>query len=143
MRAEVRPIAVIDIDGVLADVRHRLGHLERHPKNWGAFFRAAPQDPPLQEGLDLAHKLAEVCEVVYLSGRPEHCRRDTETWFERHGLPSVELRLRRSNDYRPSREFKVAELRRLPEPAPVTVLIDDDPGVPTPARRAGCAGQPA
>jgi hypothetical protein len=144
MQAEgPRPIAVIDIDGVLADVRHRLGHLERHPKNWGAFFRAAPQDPPLQEGLDLAHKLAEVCEVVYLSGRPEHCRRDTETWFERHGLPAGELMLRRSNDYRPSREFKVAELRRLTERAPVTVVVDDDPDVLAAARDAGFDVLPA
>jgi hypothetical protein len=55
---EARAIAVIDIDGVLADVRHRLKYLEQRPKNWGAFFRAAPKDPPLQTGLETVARLA-------------------------------------------------------------------------------------
>ena len=36
-----RPLAIVDIDGVVADVRHRLHHLDRRPKNWSAFFAAA------------------------------------------------------------------------------------------------------
>ena len=65
-----RPLAVFDIDGVLADVRHRVVHLEKRPKDWGSFFRAAPKDPPLEQGIETARRLAEVYEVVYLSGRP-------------------------------------------------------------------------
>ena len=42
-----RPIAVLDIDGVLADVRHRLHHLERQPTSWSGFFAAAVSDPLL------------------------------------------------------------------------------------------------
>jgi len=41
---------VFDIDGVLADVGHRLAYVERRPKDWKAFFAAAPLDPPLREG---------------------------------------------------------------------------------------------
>ena len=44
--------AVFDIDGVLADVRHRLHHVTARPKDWDAFFGAAPDDPPLREGLN-------------------------------------------------------------------------------------------
>ena len=33
-----RPLAVFDIDGVLADVRHRLRHVEGPRKQWDAFF---------------------------------------------------------------------------------------------------------
>jgi hypothetical protein len=138
-----RAIAVVDIDGVLADVRHRLRHLEGRPKDWGAFFRAAPRDPPLEVGLDTAHRLAEVYEVVYLSGRPEHCRRDTLAWFDRHGLPRGELHLRPSHDHRPAREFKVGMLRRLRERAPVAVVVDDDPDVLEAARLAGFDVLPA
>ena len=36
-------VAVLDIDGVLADVSHRLGHVQRRPKDWDAFFAAAPE----------------------------------------------------------------------------------------------------
>jgi hypothetical protein len=141
--AGARAIAVIDIDGVLADVRHRLKYLDQRPKNWGAFFRAAPKDPPLAQGVETARQLAEVCRLVYLSGRPEHCRRDTEEWFARHGLPPGELRLRPGGDFRPSREFKVAELRRLQQRGPVTVLVDDDPQVLDAARTAGFDVLPA
>jgi hypothetical protein len=138
-----RSLAVIDVDGVLADVRHRLKHLDRRPKDWEAFFGAAPDDPPLAAGLDAARRLAEVYEVVYLSGRPERCRADTVAWFERHGLPPGELLLRPRHDFRPSKDYKVTVLRRLSERAPVAVLVDDDPAVLEAARNAGFDVLPA
>lgn len=138
-----RPLAVIDIDGVLADVRHRLKHLEKRPKDWASFFRAAPQDPPLDAGLHTVRKLAEVYEIVYLSGRPEQCRHDTEQWFRKHGLPAGELHLRPPRDFRPARVMKVEQLRRLQERAPVAVLVDDDADVLAAARAAGFDVLPA
>ncbi len=138
-----RAIAVIDIDGVLADVRHRLGHLDKRPKDYRSFFREAVKDPALPQGLDTARRLAEVYEVVYLSGRPEHLRRDTEAWFRKHDLPGGELHLRPRNDFRPARDFKVTMLRRFQERAPVAVLVDDDPGVLDAARQAGFDVLPA
>src|SRR3712207_6881076 len=101
--AEVRPLAVFDVDGVLADVRHRLHHVERRPKDWNAFFAAALDDPPLAQGVALARASAEDCDVVYVTGRPERCRADTLTWFARHGLPPGELRMRDDRDRRPAR----------------------------------------
>lgn len=140
---EPRQLAVIDIDGVVADVRHRLHHVTQTPKDWGRFFRAAPQDPPLAEGVETVRKLAEVFEVVYLSGRPEFCRRDTERWFRRHDLPEGELLLRREGDRRPARMTKLDELRRLSRRAPVAVLVDDDEEVLEAARAAGYDVLPA
>ena len=37
-------IAVFDVDGVLADVRHRLHFVERRPKDWPGFFGAMADD---------------------------------------------------------------------------------------------------
>ena len=45
----MRPLAVFDLDGTLADTRHRLHHLERRPADWDAFFAAARDDPPLPD----------------------------------------------------------------------------------------------
>lgn len=139
---QARAIAVVDIDGVLADVRHRLHFLEGR-NDWGGFFRAAPKDPLLDVGLDTVKQLAEVYEIVYLSGRPEHCRRDTERWFAKHGVPEGELRLRPGRDFRPAREYKVEVLRELNQRAPVAVLVDDDPMVCEAARAAGFDVLPA
>lgn len=138
-----RQLAVVDIDGVLADVRHRLHHVAKHPKDWGAFFAAAPQDPPLEKGLETVRRLAEVYTVVYLSGRPEHCRRATLDWFGRHDLPPGEVHLRRPGDRRPARLMKVEVLRRLSKQAPIAVLVDDDEEVLAAAREAGFDVLPA
>jgi DNA-binding transcriptional ArsR family regulator len=140
---EQRPLAVVDIDGVLADVRHRLHHVKNRPKDWAAFFAAAPDDQPLDKGLETVRRLAEVCDVVYLSGRPEHCRQDTLDWFDKHGVPPGELHLRRRGDFRPARVTKVEILDRLSEHAHVSVFIDDDPLVCEAARAAGYDVLPA
>ena len=119
-------MAVFDIDGVLADVRHRLHHVERRPKDWDAFFEAAPADPPLHEGVALAREAARDCEVVYVTGRPERCRADTVRWLREHGLPEGRLSMRSGRDRRPARLAKPELLARLAGDRPVAVVVDDD-----------------
>ncbi|MCW2667247.1 MAG: hypothetical protein JWN57_2209 [Frankiales bacterium] len=121
-----RPLAVFDIDGVLADVRHRLRHVESRPKNWDAFFAAAVDDPPLAEGVQLVQDSARDCEVVYVTGRPERCRADTLRWFARHGLPEGTLSMRSGRDRRPARLAKPELLGRLARGRVVAVVVDDD-----------------
>jgi hypothetical protein len=122
---------VIDVDGVVADVRHRLDHLERRPRDWDGFFAGAGDDPPLATGVARVKALAEDHDVVWLTGRPEHLRKTTVAWFARHGLPEGRLIMRRGNDRRPARLVKRGELRRLAEGRTVAIVIDDDPAVVT------------
>lgn len=136
-------LAVVDLDGVLADVRHRLHHLRSQPKDWDAFFASAKDDPLLDQGRDTVTRLAEVFEVVYLSGRPERCRDDTLAWLRRHGLPDGRVFLRQQGDRRPARLVKVEVLDRLASDRRVAVLVDDDPLVLEAARRAGYDVLPA
>jgi hypothetical protein len=135
----VRAYAVIDIDGVLADVRHRLRHIGKQPLDWDAFFAAAVDDPLLDEGLAVAQRLAADHEVVYLSGRPERCRGDTLDWLRDNALPPGRLMLRRSGDRRPASVIKPEVLRELARHAPVSMLVDDDPLVCAAAEAAGFA----
>jgi predicted secreted acid phosphatase len=121
-----RPLAVFDVDGVLADVRHRLRFVESRPKDWDAFFDAAVEDPPLPPGVALAQESAKDCDVVYVTGRPERCRSDTLTWFQEHGLPQGELSMRRPRDFRPARVAKLDLLRRIAAGRSVAVVVDDD-----------------
>jgi uncharacterized HAD superfamily protein len=132
-----KPYAVLDIDATLSDVRHRLQHVEQRPKNWNAFFAAAKDDAPLADGLLVAKKLATEHEIVYLTGRPERIRRDTQRWLERHGLPEGKLLMRRDSDRRPSVTMKLYQLRKLSEQRPVAVLVDDDIAVCVAAEKAG------
>ena len=125
----VQPLAVFDIDGVLADVRHRLLHVERRPKDWDAFFAAAVDDPVLEQGRELCLESAKDCEVVYVTGRPETCRADTVAWFAQHGLPAGLLSMRNARDRRPARIAKPELLGRLSLGRVVAVVVDDDPQV--------------
>jgi len=97
----------------------------------------------LEQGRETATRLAEVCDLVYLSGRPERCRKDTVDWLRRHGLPDGRLVLRRGGDRRPAKQIKVEALDRLAEQRPVAVLVDDDPLVLQAARKAGYDVLPA
>lgn len=124
-------VAVFDVDGVVADVRHRLHHLTRRPKDWARFFAAAGRDPALDTGVALAREYAAGHRLVWLTGRPERMRELTRDWLTRHGLPADELYMRPDSDRRPAREFKAGQVARLARTARIAVIVDDDPAVVT------------
>ncbi|MFF3638065.1 hypothetical protein [Streptomyces sp. NPDC002250] len=135
--SSARPVAVFDLDNTLADTAHRQHFLENRPRDWNGFFGAAPADPPLAEGVTLALETARECEIVYLTGRPERCRRDTLAWLAAHGLPEGRVHMRGDTDRRPARFTKLELLRRLARDRTVRVLVDDDELVCDDAERAG------
>ncbi|QNE73559.1 hypothetical protein F0344_02065 [Streptomyces finlayi] len=137
MRDDARPLAVFDLDGTLADTAHRQHFLEGARRDWQGFFSAAVHDPPLTEGIRLLVASARECDVVYLTGRPERCRRDTLAWLARHGLPEGRVHMRRNDDRRPARRTKLEILKRLGRERDVRVLVDDDELVCDAAEAAG------
>lgn len=134
---ERRPLAIVDLDGVVADVRHRLHHLEGRRADWGSFFAAAVDDPPLDEGLAVVARLEVDHEVVYLTGRPESCRGDTERWLEAHGIGGHRLVMRPAGVRRPAAALKRALLAELAVGREVAVVVDDDPLVLAAVAEAG------
>jgi len=124
------PLVVVDIDGVIADVRHRLHHLSGRRRDWTAFFASAPDDGVLPEGRsEIERALAEGLSLVYLTGRPERCRSATVTWLDTHGFPPAPLHMRSERDRRPAREFKVEALREIAHGVTIARVIDDDDAV--------------
>jgi hypothetical protein len=126
---ESRPLAVIDIDGVVADVRHRLHLVQGKPRRWDEFFAAAGDDPPLPDGVALVHELAADHDILWLTGRPERNRRLTATWLAAQGLPAEPLLMRPDRDFRPARLTKRDQLRTLRAKQEVGIVVDDDPDV--------------
>lgn len=129
-------VAVFDIDGVVADVRHRLHHLHGHHA-WNAFFDDAADDPLLPEGAALVADLAEKHDIVWLTGRPDWLRRVTRHWLRDNGLPYDEVHMRHGGDFRPARIFKVDVLRSISRHRAIAAHIDDDSEVVDAAVRAG------
>ena len=134
-------IVVVDIDGVIADVRHRLHFLRGRQRDWDGFFGAAPDDPPLAQGRsEIERATAQGLGIVYLTGRPERCRDATVTWLAEHGFPDAPLVMRSERDRRPARAFKVEALRDLALRDRIVQVIDDDAAV---VRAVSEAGFPA
>jgi phosphoglycolate phosphatase-like HAD superfamily hydrolase len=130
--------AVFDIDGVLADVRHRLHLVTTRPKRWEEFFRRAVDDPALPEGQSsVTEAVASGLTIVYSTGRPERWRRDTISWLARWDFPAADLHMRADHDRRPARMTKVAVARRLATTGTIDYLVDDDASVVAALTRAG------
>jgi hypothetical protein len=132
-----RPLAVVDLDGVVADVRHRLRHLEGRRKDWGRFFAAARADPTHPEGVAVVERLAEDHDVVYLTGRPAHLRTDTEAWLDDAGIGGRPVVMRPERDRRPAVRFKIEQLELLARERTIGIVVDDDPVVVAAARESG------
>jgi hypothetical protein len=129
---------VVDIDGVIADNRHRLGYLERPPKDWDSFFAAADADVPMSGGMGLLDALDRDVTIVLLTGRPSRLRDLTVNWLERHGVAWDLLGMRPDDDRSPAANFKrraVDALRGLGWE--VELAIDDEPAVADAYERAG------
>ena len=125
---------MFDIDGVVADVRHRLHHLRRH--RWHRFFDDAHLDPLLSQGAALVADLAEQHEIVWLTGRPDWLRDVTADWLRHYDLPGEELHMRPDGDYRPARAYKLSVLRSL-QSRGIAAVVDDDSEVVDAALAAG------
>ncbi len=131
------PLAVIDLDGVIADVRHRLHHLKAKPKDWDAFFAAARHDEAHPEGLAIVETLSKDHEIVFLTGRPEHLRKETIAWLDRHDLGGHRLVMRPRGDRRPAAVVKLELLEDFARRQRIGIVVDDDPAVLDAVRGAG------
>lgn len=135
----VRPrLVVFDLDGVLADVAHRVHHVTGGRRDWDAFFAAAPADPVHAAGRALLVDLiGEGRVAAYLTGRPERCRADTLAWLAEHGLPAGPLLMRPAADRRPARLVKAEALAHLARDNDIDLVVDDDPEVVATLRSRG------
>jgi phosphoglycolate phosphatase-like HAD superfamily hydrolase len=133
-----KPAAVIfDIDGTVADCRHRLHHVHAEPPDWEAFFTGADNDDPLPHGIALALELAVDGHLIWLTGRPERYRKPTVAWLHELGLPTATLHMRADDDQRPAPLFKAERLTQLATQHDITLVVDDDDRVVTALRQAG------
>lgn len=99
---------IIDLDGTLCDVSHRVHFVKEQPPNWPAFFDACVDDTPNAAVVALYRAMTtSYHRVIYVSGRPETHRAQTEAWLEHHRLNAhVALLMRPAGDYRPDQIVK-------------------------------------
>jgi hypothetical protein len=104
---------VFDIDGTLAGVSHRLHYIEKKPKKWREFAAASADDKAIDHVCDLACHLSKVKPVVFVSGRSDEVRQESEDWLERETGLRGPLYMRQRHDKRPDYIVKAELLDRL------------------------------
>lgn len=123
-------IYIFDIDGVLADLRHRLRYKNRG--DFDGFYedKNVLADGLIEPGRELLRIMKQDGLVVYATGRPERTRKATIEWLHKNRLPICEIFMRKDGDFRPSPEVKVEqvmEILRCCCSIDKVWFIDDDP----------------
>ena len=137
------PKAVIwDLDGTLADDRARAHFVEVEAgktRDWKSYFDAIGTDPPIAASLEVLRALHSAGNrVIFLPGRPDHTRRNTERWLKANGLTEYDrLLMRPPGDYRPSGAFKVDEVAKLRREYELVCAFEDRIDVADALRGAG------
>jgi phosphoglycolate phosphatase-like HAD superfamily hydrolase len=110
-------IVVFDIDGTLADISHRLHHIEGANKNWDAFFADVSEDVCIEPIRRLLWSVQDAgYQIAFCTGRPEKTRLMTELWLLANvaiGSDDYLLYMRSDSDRRPDYEVKAGMLEKI------------------------------
>lgn len=121
-----RKAIIVDLDGTLCNIDHRLHHFKDKPKKWLAFFEALKDDTPNEWCLDLIESMSAKFAILFVSGRPAQYYVPTKAWLTKHNVGMYDLYLREQNDFRPDAEVKEDIYRNLIEPTYDIVFSVDD-----------------
>ena len=99
---------LFDIDGTLADIRHRRGYLDGERPDWHRFNEAMGDDTPNIPIVALYKTLwaSGDYKIEIVTGRNERFRAVTENWFVWNEIPFSSITMRPDKDFRPDNELK-------------------------------------
>lgn len=120
---------LVDIDGTLADLTHRLHFVEKTPKDWKGFFAEMAHDAPRLDVIKKVKKLSKLHNIVLVSARPEAYRPETKAWLKKYKIPYETLIMRPNGDSRPDNEIKQDMLNTYLKKDMIEMVIDDRPRV--------------
>lgn len=126
LRVATTQAFIFDIDGTLADGQHRIHHILTQPKDWDAYFATMEDDGLILHVAEVCKCIAEVYDVVYVTGRPEEYREPTRRWMRRHHLPSGPLYMRPEGDRRNDDIIKIELLDRIRDNGYEVLMAFDD-----------------
>lgn len=133
---------IFDIDGTLADIKHRRPFLEQEKPDWAAFNDAMGDDTPNTPVVTLYKTLWDSgqYEIILTSGRSESDRKITEQWLVWNDIPFGRLEMRKDKDNRADYIIKQEILDMLlSEGKEILFAVDDRQQVVDMWRKNGIA----
>jgi hypothetical protein len=123
-----KQILICDIDGVVADLKHRLHFIQTKPPDWDAFFEACDRDAPMIQIIDFLRQICDRFEIAFITGRPWRTRDKTVAWFRQNYVPWQEgqlLLMRSDGDFRPDHIVKRELFEAWIDPKRVFAVFED------------------
>lgn len=81
-----------DLDGTLADLKHRLHYVKNRPANWDAFFKECVNDTPNLWCVELLRAMkTQGYNVIVVSARSRVVLKESREWMNKAGLSDIEL----------------------------------------------------
>jgi phosphoglycolate phosphatase-like HAD superfamily hydrolase len=139
-RFSQKQTALFDIDGTLANIKHRRTHLWKSPPDWKSFNDEMGDDTPNVSVVSLYRSLwyANSYELILVTGRNERSRALTEQWLAWNEIPFSRLLMRANHDPRPDHVIKEELLDLLlGEGKEIAFAVDDRQQVVDMWRRRG------
>lgn len=107
---------IFDIDGVVADITHRLRYV--HENNYEKFYsdEELAKDEEIPAGINLVNRLFKSNDsfVIFMTGRPESTYKATRKWLYWHDVKHCQVVIFRDNgDYRPSPIVKAEKIKQV------------------------------
>jgi len=123
-----RPIVLCDIDGTLADGRHREHFVHGEKKDWDSYYSLLEHDSPIDLVVRWVRELYKDHTVCLVSGRPDTHQLKTFIWLMQNEIPYHWIFMRPGGDKRPDVQIKSDILKHLPKEK-IAFAIDDRPCV--------------
>lgn len=123
---------LVDLDGTLADISHRLHFVQKEPKDWKSFFEAIPGDSVRKEVIDMIDPYTKTHNIIIVSARPETYRDETVSWLYNNylnELPFETVIMRSEGDRREDSEVKKDILNKYFDKENIECVFDDRPRV--------------
>lgn len=123
-------VAIFDVDGTLANNKHREHHLFEEPKNWKAFFSKEHLDTPIISTKTIMNNLFETCHditVFAVTARNKSSEQVTKDWLQKNNINYDKLIiLREDGNYINDDELKTKYINSLIETGYEPVMIFED-----------------
>lgn len=118
---------IVDLDGTLCDVEHRVHHVHGKNKNWKQFNELMVHDEMNHWCFELMEAmLNRGYKVIFVTGRGEAWRLQTESWLSKHKVTYEHLYMRGLADNRPDSDVKESIYVNMIEQHYQVLFVVDD-----------------
>ena len=98
---------IVDLDGTLCDVEHRVHHVQGGRNDWLQFNQLLVHDPLNHWCFELINAMsAQDYKIIFITGRGEAYRELTEAWLAKHQIKFAHLFMRGILDFREDADVK-------------------------------------